>query len=165
MFCNYSTKICLPLPALYLLSIAFIFSSTILRASTNENNPEYLFQQAQLLYQSSQYELALPFFEKAVQLSPMESSYHHMLGKCYGRIAEEGSWLTALRNARKTLMEFKIAVELDDSNIQALRDLEEFYRRAPGFLGGSKVKAKKISKILSNLELDKKLENSLPAVP
>ena len=152
-------------PALYLLSITLIFSSIILPAAVDENNPEYLFQQAELLYHSKQYELALPFYEKAVQLSPMESSYHHMLGKCYGRIAEEGSWLTALRNARKTLKEFKIAVELDDSNIPALRDLEEFYRRAPGFLGGSKVKAKKISKKLSNLKLDEKVENSLPAVP
>jgi tetratricopeptide (TPR) repeat protein len=138
-----------------ILSFSFILAGLFLSTFIHADEAELLFEKAQVLYESKNYSLALPLFEKASKLAPTQSSYHHMLGKCYGRLAEEGSWLTALRNVRKTLREFKIAVELDQNNIQALRDLEEFYRRAPGFLGGSKVKAKAIEKQLSALQIDK----------
>ncbi|NKB36712.1 MAG: tetratricopeptide repeat protein [Gammaproteobacteria bacterium] len=104
------------------------------------------------LYESEKYKEALPEFQLAVELDPSNSHYHHMLGKCHGRIAESGNWITALRNVGKTLSEFRKAVELDANNIQALIDLEEFYRRAPGFLGGSAKKAKEIRKRLESLE-------------
>ena len=110
------------------------------------------FLQGQRLYDAEDYVTALPDFMQAVELAPMSSKYHHMLGKCYGRIAEQGSWLTALRYVGKTLAEFKKAVELDDNNLQALIDLEEFYRRAPGFLGGSQAKAAKIRAQLQKLQ-------------
>jgi tetratricopeptide (TPR) repeat protein len=141
------------------LILAGIFLSTFIRA----NDAEVLFEKAQLLYDSKNYSLALPLFEEATILAPLQSSYHHMLGKCYGRLAEEGGWLTALRNVSKTLREFKIAVELDQKNVQALQDLEEFYRRAPGFLGGSKAKANEIEKKLSTLQIDRNVDNLAPS--
>ncbi len=133
--------------------LGLVISSVLSFADTIENeNAEVFFQQALLLYNSQAYEAALPAFQKATELAPLVSNYHHMLGKCYGRIAEEGSWLTALRYVRKTLTEFRKAVELDDNNIQAWKDLEEFYRRAPGFLGGSQDKADEIRVRLNELK-------------
>ena len=110
------------------------------------------FTKGEQLYNSGKYEEALPELQLAVELSQSNSHYHHMLGKCHGRIAENGSWLTALRNVGKTLTEFKRAIELDANNVQALVDLEEFYLRAPGFLGGSNEKATEIRKRLESLE-------------
>jgi tetratricopeptide (TPR) repeat protein len=137
-----------------LFFIVLVFSTTAFPEPVQKSNSESLFEEALLLYDAREYKSALPLFKQLVQLAPMESSYHHMLGKCYGRIAEEGSWLTALRNVRKTLNEFKKAVELDNNNIQALKDLEEFYRRAPVFLGGDMKKAEEINKRLSSLNMD-----------
>ena len=120
------------------------------------------FQQGQIHYEAKNYITALPAYQKAVALAPMTSIYHHMLGKCYGRIAEEGNWLTALRYVRKTLAEFKKAVELDANNVPAWTDLEEFYRRAPGFLGGNKDKAREIRAQLDTLIEDTGTENQYP---
>lgn len=135
------------------LLLSLILSSSLSLASTPaSNNAESIFKQGQLLYAAEDYKSALPALQEAVELAPMESIYHHILGKCYGRIAETGSWLTALRYVRKTLREFKKAVQLDDNNIQAWNDLEEFYRRAPGFLGGNKDRAREISTRLAALK-------------
>ena len=114
------------------------------------------FLQAEELYESGEYEKALPLLRQAVEREPENSHYHHMLGKCYGRLAEHGSWLTALRYVNKTLSQFKKAVELNGTNEQALRDLEEFYLRAPAFLGGSRKKAGEIRKRLEQLQRDTK---------
>ena len=122
------------------------------------------FQQGQIHYEAKNYITALPAYQKAVALAPMTSIYHHMLGKCYGRIAEEGNWFTALRYVRKTLAEFRKAVELDANNVPAWTDLEEFYRRAPGFLGGNKDKAREIRARLDTLLKDTGTENQYPDV-
>jgi tetratricopeptide (TPR) repeat protein len=142
------------------LSICFFLFGALLSAASNDKLVEELFEDAQLLYESKDYEAALPIFKKIIEIAPMESKYHHMLGKCYGRIAEEGSWLTALGNVRKTLKQFKKAVELDAGNIQALRDLEEFYRRAPGFLGGDIDKADEIKRRLAEISATKNTDFS-----
>jgi len=140
----------------------FIYSFiSLANTPVNKEAHEY-FQQGQIHYEAKNYIAALPAYQKAVALAPMISIYHHMLGKCYGRIAEQGSWLTALRYVRKTLAEFKKAVELDANNVQAWTDLEEFYQRAPGFLGGNKKKAKEIRAQLDALINAPGTENQYP---
>lgn len=79
--------------------------------------------------------------QQAVALVPGSSEYHLWLGCSYGNKAEHSSWFTALRYAHRTRNEFERAVELDGKNIEARRDLSEYYILAPGFLGGGKDKA------------------------
>lgn len=79
--------------------------------------------------------------QQAVALAPDSSEYHLWLGCSYGNKAEHSSWFTALRYAHRTRNEFEKAVELDGKNIEARRDLSEYYILAPGFLGGGKDKA------------------------
>ncbi|HTD24253.1 MAG TPA: tetratricopeptide repeat protein [Terriglobales bacterium] len=79
--------------------------------------------------------------QQAVALAPDSSEYHLWLGCSYGNKAEHSSWFTALRYARRTREAFEKAVELDEKNVEARRDLSEFYILAPGFLGGGKDKA------------------------
>ena len=113
-----------------------------------ETDPDSLFQQAQASYDAAQYQAALAKIEQAVALAPDNSSYHHLLGKCYGRLAEQSNPLTAFSLAKKTRKSLERAVELDRNNINALKDLMQYYRQAPGFLGGSQKKADKIQEIL-----------------
>ena len=65
------------------------------------------FLEGQQNYDAGQFTQALPSFQRAVELEPLNPDYQHMLGKCYGRIAEHGSWFTALRYVKRTLQQFK----------------------------------------------------------
>ncbi|MFT7460535.1 MAG: tetratricopeptide (TPR) repeat protein [Planctomycetota bacterium] len=156
------------LAPLFLLLIFNIFNFPLFAMSPVNKEAEEYFQQGQAYYTAKDYSSALPLYQKATELAPSNSIYHHLLGKCYGRLAEEGSWLTALRYVRKTLAQFKKAVDLDANNTEAWIDLEEFHRRAPVFLGGDKNKAKEIRTYLDSRKLDDNTTNhdaTLPEAP
>ena len=111
-------------------------------------NATELFRSGTAHYEAAEFTLALPLLKKAAEQEPSNSIYQHFLGKCYGRIAEHGSWVTALRYVNKTRRQFERAVELDEQNYAAWQDLEEFYRRAPAFFGGDKKRALEIKQML-----------------
>ena len=102
-------------------------------------------------YQDGKYKSAAASFREAIKAAPQDSSLHHWLGKCYGRIAENGNWFTALSHARKTLKQFRKAVELDADNYEALRDLVDYLETAPAFMGGNRQEAKHLRQRLEAL--------------
>lgn len=102
-------------------------------------------------YQDGNYKLAMQSFVRAIQADPQNSYLHHWLGKCYGRLAERGNWFKSMSYARKTLKQFRKAVELDANNYDALRDLIDYLDTAPGFLGGNKQEAKHLGQRLEKL--------------
>ena len=110
-----------------------------------------LYLQAEQKYQTQHYEDAAALLERAVAIAPEVSRLHNLLGKCYGRMAETAGVFQAFSLATKTRQQFEKAVELDGDNIGALEDLMQYYRDAPGFLGGSGKKAGEIEKKLSRL--------------
>ncbi len=77
--------------------------------------------------------------ERAVKLDGRNSEYHQWLGRAYGQQADahHSLWLGV-----KTRNEFAEAVDLDPKNIEARRNLAEFYTDAPWIVGGSKGKAR-----------------------
>ncbi len=79
--------------------------------------------------------------EKATANEPQSSAYHLWLGRAYGEKAEHSIFITAIRLAKRTRMEFEKAVELQSTNLDAQSDLAEFFIEAPSFLGGGKDKA------------------------
>ena len=101
-------------------------------------------------FAAQQYQAAVELMQKAVKLEPDNSDFQHLLGKCYGRLAEQSNPISAISLSQKTRKALEKAVQLDGHNISALRDLMEYYRQAPGFLGGSKAKANKIEKRLQD---------------
>ena len=113
---------------------------------------EALYATALTAYEAKQYDAALGKLEQALALQPDSSSVHHLMGKCYGRLAQQANPLKAYSLTQKTRLAFEKAVELDDQNTSALRDLMEYYRQAPGFLGGSKKKADEIEKLLRDID-------------
>ncbi len=88
------------------------------------------------------------------QLSPLQPSCGecaHLLGKAYGRMAEQASWGRAIELAKKSRVALESAVDLDPSNAPALEDLIRYYRQAPGFLGGDDAKAARLEQRLFQL--------------
>lgn len=103
-------------------------------------------------YEAGHYERALDAFLQAVEMEPDNAVYHHWLGKCYGRLAQSSGILKAYALSKKTRSELERAVELDDTNIDALADLMQFYRQAPGFLGGGADKAEAVCRRIKELQ-------------
>ena len=103
-------------------------------------------------YQDGDYKLAAQSFVRAIRADPQNSSLHHWLGKCYGRLAERGNWFRSMSYAGKTLKQFRKAVELDENNFEALRDLVDYLETAPGFLGGNRQEAKHLGRRLEELQ-------------
>ena len=102
-------------------------------------------------YQDGKYKSAAASFREAIKAAPQDSSLHHWLGKCYGRIAENGNWFTALSHAGKTLKQFRKAVDLDADNYEALRDLVDYLETAPAFMGGNRLEARQLRRRLEAL--------------
>jgi tetratricopeptide (TPR) repeat protein len=99
-------------------------------------------------YELGVYDTAVHAAEEACRLDPQKSDFQRWLGRAYGRKAEiESSFFLA----RKTRHAFETAVKLDPSNIQARRDLEEYYAEAPWFLGGGKDKARQQAEAVAAL--------------
>ena len=138
--------------AKYLRLVTFcMFWATLCHPLAAAESADSLFRQAEARYRDRGYEDAAELLRNAISLAPDESRYHHLLGKCYGRMAESAGPFQAYSLATKTRRQFEKAVELDGENIDALKDLMEYYREAPGFLGGSRKKADDIEKRISRL--------------
>ena len=130
--------------------VLLLHSATCMAAA--DSNHEQLFKQGMEYYADENYPDASDFFSRAVALAPYTSTYHHWLGKSYGRQAEQANIFKAYELSKKTRAELERAVELDNRNIEALEDLMKFYQQAPGFLGGGQDKADGICRRLQELQ-------------
>ena len=93
-------------------------------------------------YEQRHFDDAIKQFEQAVKGDASNSMFHLWLGRAYGRKAERSSWFTALRLAGRLRREFETAIQLDPQNLEARRDILEFYLQAPGIVGGGRDKAR-----------------------
>lgn len=114
--------------------------STLLSAvSQNPSSAEAFYWLGRSYYEVHDYDSAVTQAEKSVSLAPKNSLYHEWLGRIYGGKADrDHSFFTA----RKVKKEFETAVNLNPSNLEARRDLEEYCLDAPGIVGGSKDEAR-----------------------
>lgn len=87
-------------------------------------------------------EAGATWLERAVKLDGGRSAYHHWLGRAYSRQAVRASRMTQARLAGKIRGSFEKAVALDPDNVDARSDLLSYYVIAPGFMGGSREKAR-----------------------
>jgi tetratricopeptide (TPR) repeat protein len=92
-----------------------------------------------------QWDAAAGECEQAVQLDTGDSGYHLWLGRALGERADRASFLSAFSLGKRVRSEFEEAVSLDPHNAPALSDLGEFYREAPGIVGGGLDKAENIA--------------------
>jgi len=84
----------------------------------------------------------LPLAEKAVSLDPRVAKYHRQVAEVTGVMAQHAGLVQQFLLARRFRREIEIALSLDPRDLQAWRDLLEFYLLAPGIVGGDKEKAR-----------------------
>lgn len=99
-----------------------------------------------------QYDAAANECEHAVRLDEQNSNYHLWLGRALGEKADRASFLSAYSLAKRTRSEFEEAVRLNPRNAEALASLGEFYRQAPGVVGGGMDKAQQIAAQLDKVD-------------
>jgi tetratricopeptide (TPR) repeat protein len=85
---------------------------------------------------------AVEWFEGAVKLNPKSAVYYDWLGRAYGTQAQRASVFRQPGLARKTKNALDAALALDPDNLDVRDDLITYYAQVPGFLGGSKEKAR-----------------------
>lgn len=139
-------------PVLKIILVALVTGFATLPAGADpETDATFYEQRGQQYYNAGDYEAAIEALSEAVKLDPDNSHYHHSLARAYGQLADQSGWFRAYKLSIKTREGLERAVELDAYNVDALRDLETFYERAPEFLGGGKDKAEAIRKRLDEL--------------
>ena len=135
---------------LFALYFLILFSGAAFASIEAEN----LYNSGLSHYENEKYAEAINQLEGAIKLEPEVAKYHHILAVSYGREAEQVNWITAMGFAKKTLTHLEIANKLDANNPEILDDLMDYYREAPGFLGGNDKKADEIEQIIEKLSLN-----------
>ena len=135
-----------------LVRVSRLLALAVLLAALGVRADDHLPAAGIAAYEDGNYKQAMQSFAHALQADPQNSHLHHWLGKCYGRLAERGNWFKSMSYARKTLKQFRKAVELDVNNHEALRDLIDYLETAPGFLGGNRKEAKRLGLRMEELQ-------------
>ena len=99
-----------------------------------------------------QWEAAGRECEQAVNLDGQNSDYHMWLGRALGERADRASFVSAYSLAKRARAEFEQAVQLNPRNAEALADLGEFYKSAPGVVGGGVSKAEGVAAQLDKID-------------
>ena len=90
--------------------------------------------------------------EKAVRLDGKVARYHRQLAEIQGLLAQRANVFQQIGLARRFRKEIDTAIEQDPRDVQALRDLLEFYLRAPGIVGGDIKKAESTAQQVAALD-------------
>lgn len=94
-----------------------------------------------LLFQRNEEDKAVEVMEKATKASPAHAEAFRVLGDAYGRAAVKAGVLSKFGLAKKCLAAYQRSAELDPKNVATHQSLYEYYRQAPGFVGGGDDKA------------------------
>jgi len=109
---------------------------------TNQNDPVGAYYLGRLFLREGNYDKAIDWLDKAVELDEKNSDYHLLLGRAYSIKAQRAGLLKKASAAKNVKKAFERAVELKPENIDARMGLLQFYLMAPGIMGGSKDKAR-----------------------
>ena len=99
-----------------------------------------------------QWDKAVGECEQATRLDNGNSEYHMWYGRALGLKAEHVSFLSAYGLGKRVLVEFETAARLNPRSAEALMDLGEFYKTAPGMIGGGLDKAERVAQQLDGID-------------
>ena len=107
-----------------------------------DRNAEAAYYMGRVAVSMNEDDQAAGWFEKATKLNPNSSVYFDWYGRALGNQAVHMSKLKLPFFAPKVKAAFEKAVALDPNNIDAREDVMQYYVQAPGFVGGSRQKAR-----------------------
>jgi tetratricopeptide (TPR) repeat protein len=105
-----------------------------------------------VLFALEQWDDAANECQQAVNLDGDDSMYHLWLGRAVGEKADNAPFWAAYSLAKRARVEFERSVEIDPRNAEALADLGEFYKSAPGVVGGGMGKAESVALRLDRVD-------------
>lgn len=116
----------------------------------NDPLPNFLLSQIRGAFGDRTAPLALA--EKAATLDGHTAKYHRQVAEVLGVVAQHSGALQQLFLARRFRKEIDCALILDPRDVQANRDLLEFYLLAPGIVGGSGREAEAVAQRIAALD-------------
>ncbi len=116
--------------------------------SNDKNNAEAHFYLGKTLLRMKEYEDASDEFETAIKINYNNADYHFWFAQAMGADAVNSSIFTKIKLAPKIKDEYMKTVKINPSHIEGRVGLINFYRMAPGIMGGSMEKAYSEAKIL-----------------
>ncbi len=122
------------------------------RLSQNPNDALSNFLLSQIRNAFGDYTTPLPLAEKAVALDGRVAKYHRQVAEATGLEAQHANAFRLIILARQFRSEIDTAISLDPHDIQAHRDLLEYYLVAPGIAGGDVQKASAMAKQIGQLD-------------
>src|ERR1035438_10180119 len=105
-----------------------------MREAPDDPLANFLFSQVRAAFGDR--EAPPPAAEKAVALDGRTAKYHRQLAEVLGITAQHAGAFRQLLLARRFRGEIDAALSSDPRDLQAMRDLLEFYLLAPGLIGG-----------------------------
>lgn len=118
----------------------------------NETLAETNNLECRVLFTVEQWDRSVDACQQAVNLDGQNSDYHMWLGRALGRKAGQANFLSAFSLGKRVRVEFEEAVKLNSHNADALADLGEFYRSAPGVVGGGLDKAEGVAAQMDSVD-------------
>ncbi len=94
----------------------------------------------------------LPLAEKAEALDGSVAKYHRQVAEAVGVAAQHANPVQQLFLARRFRKEIDRALALDPEDVQAWRDLMEYYRLAPGIAGGDRARAAAVARHIGSID-------------
>jgi tetratricopeptide (TPR) repeat protein len=122
------------------------------RLSRNPNDALANFLLSQIRNAFGDYTTPLPLAAKAVALDGRVAKYHRQVAEATGLEAQHANAFRLIVLARQFRNEIDTAISLDPNDIQAHRDLLEYYLVAPGIAGGDVQKASAMAKQIGQLD-------------
>ncbi|MCX6561032.1 MAG: tetratricopeptide repeat protein [Candidatus Aminicenantes bacterium] len=114
----------------------------------NPNDPRAQFLMSRCLDAAGDLDGALALAEKASERDPRNPDGHALLAYINGRRAQGAGVLRQVGLARRIRKEAEAALALDPRHVEAHLILIEFYRQAPGIVGGDKDRARQLAEEL-----------------
>jgi len=122
------------------------------RLSRNPNDALANFLLSQIRNAFGDYATPLPLAQKADALDGRVAKYHRQVAEATGLEAQHANAFRLIILARQFRSEIDMAISLDPHDIQAHRDLLEYYLVAPGIAGGDVQKASAVTKQIGQLD-------------
>ena len=111
-------------------------------AKQQDVHAETAFYLGRVYLQEDSLDASIVWLEKTVLLDATNSEYHQWLGAAYGQMANRAGLLKMAGWAKKMRDTLERSIALNADNIAARFMLMQYLVQAPGFMGGSKEKAR-----------------------